>query len=64
MKEKNDVINILIDTKKKEKAMKILKEQGYTMTDAITLFLKEVIKYNGIPFELVLESKDNKIKGD
>ena len=51
---KDDVININVNAKIKEEAAKILKEKGYSMTEAINLYLKEVIKCNGIPFDIVL----------
>ena len=57
MEEKNDVINVMVDTINKNEANKILKEQGFTMTEAITLYLKEIIKYNGIPFEILINTK-------
>ena len=57
MEDKNDVINVMVDTINKNEANKILKEQGFTMTEAITLYLKEIIKYNGIPFEILINTK-------
>lgn len=57
MEEKNDVINVKVDAYFKEEAEKVFKSYGLTMTDAITLYLKEVIKCNGIPFRLIANSK-------
>ena len=48
----NSAINIMIDTKTKEEATIILKDLGLSMSTAITLFLKQVIKNDGLPFEL------------
>ena len=49
MKERDAVINV--------QATKIFKEYGLTMTDAINLYLEEIIKCNGIPFRLTLNPK-------
>lgn len=57
MRERDAVINVQVDTKVKEEAMKIFKEYGLTMTDAINLYLEEIIKCNGIPFRLTLNPK-------
>lgn len=61
MEKKDDVINVMVDTEIKNKAMEILKENGYTMTEAITLYLKEIIKFNGIPFKIVTEPDKKEI---
>lgn len=57
MEEKNDVINVKVNTEFKKEAEKVFEKYGITMTDAITLYLREVIKCNGIPFKLVANSK-------
>lgn len=56
------VINVQVDTKAKEEAMKVFKEYGLTMTEAIELYLKEIIKCNGIPFRLTLDDGKKKKK--
>ena len=45
-------INVVVDKKTKEEATKILKDLGLSMSSAITLFLKQVIKTDGLPFEV------------
>lgn len=57
MEEKNDVINVNVKKETKEKAMEIFKKYNLTMTEAITMYLKEIIKYNGIPFRIVKNPK-------
>ena len=52
MKKDNSPINIMVDTKTKEEATIILKDLGLSMSSAITLFLRQVIKNDGLPFEV------------
>ena len=52
MKNSNSPINIMVDTKTKEEATIILKDLGLSMSSAITLFLRQVIKNDGLPFEI------------
>lgn len=46
-------ININVDTKIKEEATTILKGLGLNMSTAINMFLTQVVKRDGIPFEVV-----------
>ena len=52
MKNSNSPINIMVDSKTKEEATIILKDLGLSMSSAITLFLRQVIKNDGLPFEI------------
>ena len=52
-------INIQIDSETKREATKILNELGLSMSTAINLFLRQVIKRDGLPFEVV-NSKPSK----
>lgn len=45
-------INVQIDTKTKQEATAILSDLGLSMSTAINLFLKQVIKKDGLPFEV------------
>jgi len=45
-------LNIRIDKKVKENSEKVLEDLGLTMTTAINIFLRQVIRVNGIPFEI------------
>lgn len=41
-----------LDPELKEEAMKILEPLGLKMTGAVTIFLKAVIRKNGLPFDM------------
>ena len=45
-------INIRIDNKLKGDAEAIFDNLGISMSTAVTMFLKQVVRTNGIPFEL------------
>lgn len=58
MEKKNSIINVNVDTKLKSDANAVLKELGLNMSSAINMFLVQVVKKNGIPFEVVNNDKD------
>lgn len=45
-------LNIRIDKNIKEISEKVLDDLGLNMTTAINMFLRQVIRVNGIPFEI------------
>lgn len=45
-------LNIRIDKNIKETSEKVLDDLGLNMTTAINMFLRQVIRVNGIPFEI------------
>ncbi len=45
-------INVNVDSKIKEEATNILKGLGLNMSTAINMFLAQVVKRDGIPFEV------------
>lgn len=45
-------LNIRADDTLKQQAEVILSDLGISLSAATTIFLKQVIRYNGIPFEL------------
>lgn len=45
-------INVNVDKETKEEATKILKGLGLNMSTAINMFLTQVVKKDGIPFEI------------
>lgn len=49
----NGVINVHVDPKDKEQATLILKDLGLNMTTFINMALKQTIKRNGLPFEVI-----------
>lgn len=51
-------INIQIDSETKKQASAILNDLGLSMSSAINIFLRQVIKRDGLPFEVV-NSKPN-----
>lgn len=46
------LINVNVDTQVKEEATNILKGLGLNMSTAINMFLAQVVKRDGIPFEV------------
>ena len=50
-------INIRVDEKLKKQSEEIFEELGLGMTSALTLFLKAVVRTNGIPFSLEIPNK-------
>lgn len=61
MENKTSAINIQIDSNVKKEATMVLTELGLSMSTAINLFLKQVIKKNGIPFEVTNVVANKKI---
>lgn len=45
-------LNIRIDKSVKENSEQVFEELGLNMTTAINMFLRQVIRVNGIPFEI------------
>ena len=52
-------LNIRTPKKTKEEAEKIFDQLGISTTTAFNIFLKQVIRTNGIPFELVLDKPNS-----
>ena len=61
MDNKTSAINIQVDSNVKKEATSILTDLGLSMSSAINLFLKQVIKKNGIPFEITNVPSNKKI---
>ena len=53
-------INIRIDDKLKQQFDALCEELGFTMSTAINIFAKAMIRHNGIPFEISLNSPNSK----
>lgn len=53
MESLTSAINVQVDAKDKEQATSILKNLGLNMSTAINMFIKQIIKKDGIPFEVV-----------
>lgn len=61
MENKTSAINIQVDSDVKKDATLVLSELGLSMSSAINIFLKQVVKRNGIPFEVTNVSPSKKI---
>lgn len=60
-------LNIRIDKNVKETSEKVFEDLGLNMTTAINMFLRQVIRVNGIPFEIKgdsIKQLDKKEKGE
>ena len=55
----NANINVRVDNDIKNKAQNVFSALGLDMTSAINIFLRQAIRRNGIPFELVAEPPKN-----
>ena len=49
-------MNIRMDKDVKEQAQRIFSQLGMDMTTAVNVFLRQVIRNNGLPFELRLDT--------
>lgn len=49
---KTDTLHIRVEPTVKQKAEKTLSDLGLSITDAINVFLNQVILHDGIPFEI------------
>lgn len=45
-------LNVRVDSKVKEQAESILESLGMNLTTAINVYLRQIIRENGIPFEI------------
>ena len=57
-------LNIRVDDDIKTESEKIFNDLGLSMAAAISIYLRTVIRENGIPFELSLTPKNGNRKGD
>ena len=55
-------VNIRIDGDLKEKAEAVFGDLGITSTTAITIFYKQVVRTNGIPFSLKISTPNKKTR--
>ena len=61
MESKTSAINIQVDSNVKKEATLVLTDLGLSMSSAVSLFLKQVVKKNGIPFEVTNAVENKKI---
>lgn len=55
-------LNVNVNAETKKEASKILDELGLNMTTAINIYLKQIVKHNGIPFEVKNRVPNHKLK--
>ena len=55
-------LNVNVNAETKKEASKVLDELGLNMTTAINIYLKQIVKHNGIPFEDKNRVHNNKLK--
>ncbi len=53
----NGVIHARIDPQTKAQAQSILKKLGITLSEAISLYLKQIVFQKGIPFEVKIPNE-------
>lgn len=54
-------INIQVDSETKKAATEILNDLGLSMSTAINIFLKQIIKTDGLPFEVKNSKPSNEL---
>ncbi len=54
-------INVQVDTETKNAAINVLNDLGLSMSAAINIFLKQVIKTDGLPFPVVNKKPTNEL---
>ena len=55
-------LNVNVNAETKKEASKVLDELGLNMTTAINIYLKQIVKHNGIPFEVKNRVPIHKLK--
>ena len=58
MKKQMVPINLMVDKKVKENVVQVLDELGLSMSMAITIYLKQIIRTNSIPFKIKNNKKE------
>lgn len=61
MSSMTSAINVMVDSETKKEATHILNDLGLSMSTAINLFLRQVIKRDGLPFEVVNPKPSNQL---
>ena len=56
----NANINIRVDSSVKNRAQIVFSALGLDMTSAVNIFLRQAIRKNGIPFELIADEQPKK----
>ena len=53
--------NVYLDRELKEKAKELFKEYGLSLSDALNIFLAQVVRRNGLPLEEVVPKETLKV---
>ena len=56
---KTAYINARVEKKLKADAQKVLREVGVNTSDAVSMFLRQVVLHDGIPFEVRVPNKES-----
>ncbi|HEY4516586.1 MAG TPA: type II toxin-antitoxin system RelB/DinJ family antitoxin [Candidatus Paceibacterota bacterium] len=57
---KTAYINARVETKLKTDAQKVLREVGVNTSDAVSMFLRQVVLHDGLPFEVRVPNKESR----
>ncbi len=57
---KNAYLNARVDKRTKARAQKVLSSLGMSTTDAINLFLHQIVLHEGLPFEVRVPNKETR----
>lgn len=57
---KTGYINVRIDPELKGEAEEILKQLGLTVSEAVTIFFRQVVLHRGLPFEMKVGKEGKK----
>lgn len=57
MMTKGTTIQVRIDEQTKKRAMRVLGHLNLTMSEAIGIYLRQIVFHNGIPFELKIPNE-------
>ena len=57
---KDAYINARVDKRVKAKAQKVLAQLGLSTTDAINLFLNQIVLHEGLPFDVRIPNKETR----
>jgi len=56
------VVNVKVDSNEKKQATEIFNDLGLNMSTAINMFLTQVVKQDGIPFEIKNHKPSRKLR--
>lgn len=57
---KTEQVRVRIEPHIKSQASEILEELGFTMSDAVSIFMRQVISHRGLPFEVKIPNAETR----